>query len=88
MLGPDKVRQNIVMSRTIKSVLFELAAQDNRSMSNLIEHVMREFIARQIGYERYRHLETGRIREPGELRPNPDKIDGAFNAPRNRSNDR
>lgn len=88
MLGPDKVRQNVVLSKALKSVLVELSRQDNRSLSNMMEHVLREWVSRQIGFERYRHLETGRIRPPGEMRPNMDAEAGGFNSPRNRTAER
>jgi hypothetical protein len=67
-------RKHLSLSKALCAVLEEVGRQDCRSLSNLIEHGMREWISVEIAQERYRHLETGPIRPPGPYRANPAAI--------------
>lgn len=70
MLGPHTKRQILVMSKALVAVLKELSKEDHRSLSNLVEHVMRDWVATRISFDRYRHLETGKITPlPGSPEP-------------------
>jgi hypothetical protein len=67
-------RKHLSLSRTLCSVLAEIGRQDHRTLSNLIEHGMREWISVEIHADRYRHLETGPIMPPGPYRVDPEAM--------------